>query len=369
MTIDELRSAAAVVRDATEEGENTATRIGQLFLDTVNTLCNVSTNAIKGYVVISSTSDLPTSPTTEQQMKGYLLGTVLYVWVGTGGDTLGGKYQSAQLKGADGAPGEKGDKGESGVHLGDVKLVNNLTEGGEVSALTAEMGKLLYNNFIALFNALGEGAFWSGKPTLNWNVTYAYISSGLVFHLDSLDMGGTSGHWIDSVGGIDFELTDCDTSGKGVKFNGSTSIGKSSASWQYMVSECTIEVCIKIGSRTDWCTVLISNTQGSISFAYSTANSYYINGAGANFPSSAKPMRSDTIQSVSMSKENCMANGSAIPANAEYYCILSSALSIGGRDGNDMFDGTIYDIRVYNRVLSDAERVNNLKVDKYRFNF
>lgn len=143
MTIDELRSAAAVVRDATEEGENTATRIGQLFLDTVNTLCNVSTNAIKGYVVISSTSDLPTSPTTEQQMKGYLLGTVLYVWVGTGGDTLGGKYQSAQLKGADGAPGEKGDKGESGVHLGDVALVNDLTTGGEVSALTAEMGKVL----------------------------------------------------------------------------------------------------------------------------------------------------------------------------------------------------------------------------------
>lgn len=143
MTIDELRSAAAVVRDATEEGENTATRIGQLFLDTVNTLCNVSTNAIKGYVVISSTSDLPTSPTTEQQMKGYLLGTVLYVWVGTGGDTLGGKYQSAQLKGADGAPGEKGDKGESGVHLGDVALVNDLTEGGEESALSAEMGKVL----------------------------------------------------------------------------------------------------------------------------------------------------------------------------------------------------------------------------------
>lgn len=140
MTIDELRSAAAVVRDATEEGENTATRIGQLFLDTVNTLCNVSTNAIKGYVVISSTSDLPTSPTTEQQMKGYLLGTTLYVWVGTGGDTLDGKYQSAQLKGEDGKTGPKGD---SGVHLGDVVLVNDLTTGGEVNALSAEMGKVL----------------------------------------------------------------------------------------------------------------------------------------------------------------------------------------------------------------------------------
>lgn len=140
MTIDELRSAAAVVRDATEEGENTATRIGQLFLDTVNTLCNVSTNAIKGYVVISSTSDLPTSPTTDQQMKGYLLDTTLYVWVGTGGDTLDGKYQSAQLKGED---GEKGEKGDSGVHQGDVVLVNDLTTGGEGNALSAEMGKTL----------------------------------------------------------------------------------------------------------------------------------------------------------------------------------------------------------------------------------
>lgn len=140
MTIDELRSAAAVVRDATEEGENTATRIGQLFLDTVNTLCNVSTNAIKGYVVISSTSDLPTSPTTDQQMKGYLLGTTLYVWVGTGGDTLDGKYQSVQLKGTDGKTGPKGD---SGVHLGDVVLVNDLTTGGEGNALSAEQGKIL----------------------------------------------------------------------------------------------------------------------------------------------------------------------------------------------------------------------------------
>lgn len=152
-TIDELKSAAAVVRDATEEKENTALRIGQLFLDTIETLGDVSTNAIKGYVAISSTSELPTSPTTEQQMKGYLLGTTLYVWVGTGGDTLDGKYQSAQLKGADGAPGEPGPKGESGVHLGDVVLVNDLTTGGEGNALSAEMGKEIKRNYL---NALDE---------------------------------------------------------------------------------------------------------------------------------------------------------------------------------------------------------------------
>lgn len=196
MTIDELRSAAAVVRDATEEGENTATRIGQLFLDMVNTLCDVKTNAIKGYVVISNTSDLPTSPTTEQQMKGYLLGTTLYVWVGTGGDTLDGKYQSAQLKGADGAPGAPGPQGESGVDLGEVAIadnlttndatkvlsakqgyvlkglidnigipvVNDLTTGGTTSALSAEMGKVLGDNLRIEEEAWTQTIKYSSMP-------------------------------------------------------------------------------------------------------------------------------------------------------------------------------------------------------------
>ena len=65
-TINELKSAAAVVRDATEDRENTALRIGQLFLDAIETLGEVSTNAIKGFAVISSTDDLPTNPTSEQ---------------------------------------------------------------------------------------------------------------------------------------------------------------------------------------------------------------------------------------------------------------------------------------------------------------
>lgn len=148
-TIDELKSAAAVVRDATEEHENTALRIGQLLLDTIETLGDVQANAIKGFVAIASTDDLPKSPTAEQQQKGWLLGTVLYVWVGTGGDTLDGKYQSAQLKGEDGKTGEKGD---SGVHLGDVVLVNDLTTGGEGNALSAEMGKVLGSMLGRVFN-------------------------------------------------------------------------------------------------------------------------------------------------------------------------------------------------------------------------
>lgn len=143
-TIEEIKAEAAVVRDATEEGENTALRVGTVMIDMIDTLSeSVSINAIKGYVVIDSTSELPEEPTPEQQQKGYLLNTTLYVYVGEGGDTLDGKYQSAELKGADGAPGPQGPKGDSGVDLGEVVLVNDLTTGGEGSALTAEMGKYL----------------------------------------------------------------------------------------------------------------------------------------------------------------------------------------------------------------------------------
>lgn len=105
-TIDELKSAAAVVRDATEEKENTAMRVGTVLIDMIDTLSeSVSVNAIKGYVAISSTDDLPEDPTTEQQQNAYLLDTTLYVYVGSGGDTLSGKYKSVDMKGAEGSPG------------------------------------------------------------------------------------------------------------------------------------------------------------------------------------------------------------------------------------------------------------------------
>lgn len=143
-TIEELKSEAAVIRDATEEGENTATRVGNALIDMIDTLSeSVSINAIKGYVVIDSTSELPASPTADQQQKGYLLDTTLYVWVGEDGDTLDGKYQSAELQGPAGATGPAGADGHDGVDLGEVVLVDDLTTGGRESALSAEQGKKL----------------------------------------------------------------------------------------------------------------------------------------------------------------------------------------------------------------------------------
>ena len=145
-TIDELKSIAATVRDATEDKENTALRVGQLLVDMIDTLSNLSGESIKGYVSIDSTSELPEDPSASEQMIGYICGTTLYLYVGEGGDTLDGKYQSANLQGPQGQQGPAGADGHDGVDLGQVALVNNLEEGGEEAALTAEMGKQLKSN-------------------------------------------------------------------------------------------------------------------------------------------------------------------------------------------------------------------------------
>lgn len=50
-------------------------------------------------------------------------------------------------------------------------VVNDLTTGGEGVPLSAEMGKVLRQNLMAIYNALGAYAFPNGKPTLNWGST------------------------------------------------------------------------------------------------------------------------------------------------------------------------------------------------------
>lgn len=168
-TIEQIKAEAATVRDATVEKENTAMRVGTVLIDMIDTLSeSVSINAIKGYVVINSTSVLPENPTPEQQQKGYLLDTTLYVYVGEGGDTLDGKYQSAELKGADGqdgAPGPQGPKGDSGVDLGEVVLVNDLTTGGEGSALSAEQGKVIGEMLMTTSETEGAETTMTGSST------------------------------------------------------------------------------------------------------------------------------------------------------------------------------------------------------------
>lgn len=121
-----------------------------------------ATGNLTGYVAKDSVSELPTEKTT----FGYLIGTHLYVYVGTGGDVNNGTYKDCgEFRGPRGEKGEKGEQGEIGPQgetgpqgekgeqgnsgytgaADELKIVNNLTEGGASAALSAEMGKEMNN--------------------------------------------------------------------------------------------------------------------------------------------------------------------------------------------------------------------------------
>lgn len=102
----------------------------------------VGSSVIGGFVALDSIADLPESPSDPH--IGYIIGTHLYVYVGTGGDTADGKYQDCgEFRGPAGERGEPGADGHDGVSLGEVAIVNNLTEGGSNKVLSAEMGKVI----------------------------------------------------------------------------------------------------------------------------------------------------------------------------------------------------------------------------------
>ena len=118
---------------------------------------------LTGFVSVDSIAELPDPG---QPTLGYLVGMDLYLYVGTGGDTLGGKYQDCGplrgpagatgpagsagpqgpqgIQGPEGPQGPQGPQGNTGSSVDyPFTLVNNLTEGGVDKALTAEMGKEL----------------------------------------------------------------------------------------------------------------------------------------------------------------------------------------------------------------------------------
>ncbi len=194
----QLTDLISALRAETEANSVTPERVGYLLQQIVDKLPSASMqlNAIKGYVVISSTSDLPKAPTTEQQMKGYLLGTTLYVYVGEGGDTLEGLYQSVDMKGPKGNPGtplgeteivddldsdapDKVLSARQGKRLKEMigskpfTVVDDLETGGRDVALSAEMGKKLRSYINDVYDEVANG-------TLQWTDKTYYYKTGEV---------------------------------------------------------------------------------------------------------------------------------------------------------------------------------------------
>lgn len=190
----------------------------------------------------------------------------------------------------------------------------------------------------------------------------SYITDGLVFHLDGIDKGETQGAWTDLISGTVFEGTaesqsNCFFFNNTYLSNSSFSLGAN--------SNYTVEICYKETVKQNGVLFCSGNSAtGNIFMApyfsmyLQRGKIYYIDRVIG------------TKYSLSMNNERCLQNLVAKTYNKVGSNYMNSMTNIGcryHRGYNVFFMGYIYSIRVYNRNLTEAEILNNQKVDNKRF--
>ena len=178
-SFSELQTLAIQIRDELNKKKNSAQRVGSALLDIIdNCIQNITDikqklsvfeHACSGFKRVSSEAQLPVTPSQEDLAKGFLVNTSLYLYVGTGGNAVNGRYFNVgDIRGPQGEPGskgetgntgptgEKGEQGNSGVtgDTSDIVVINNLdggeSEEGSIKVLAAEQGKVLNKKYTEL---------------------------------------------------------------------------------------------------------------------------------------------------------------------------------------------------------------------------
>lgn len=178
-SFSELQTLAIQIRDELNKKKNSAQRVGSALLDIIdNCIQNITDikqklsvfeHACSGFKRVSSEAQLPVTPSQEDLAKGFLVNTSLYLYVGTGGNAVNGRYFNVgDIRGPQGEPGSKGETGNTGPTGGkgeqgnsgvtgdtsDIVVINNLdggeSEEGSIKVLAAEQGKVLNKKYTEL---------------------------------------------------------------------------------------------------------------------------------------------------------------------------------------------------------------------------
>lgn len=195
-----------------------------------------------------------------------------------------------------------------------------------------------------------------------------YITDGLIFHLDGAD--ATQDKWVDRIGKIPFNLVNTSkTDDGGVMFTGSRSYGNYAAGLTFPLANCTLEIVYYATSSIASTHLFTPNTDGSIAFGCTVQNVVVIsNSNNANSKIYYVPIVDR--HSVSVNKNNGYADGNALSVYSGTDCwyLRSGGTYIGCRtSGENYFSGVIYQIRVYNRILTEEEILFNQAVDYTRY--
>lgn len=231
---------------------------------------------------------------------------------------------------------------------------------------------------------LGNTLVYSGESPYD---EYGYIKKGMVAHFDGIVKGDTANAWTDLINDIALTMSGTITAtDDGWVFPGTTGafFRKNGYTWQ-SGKQYTSEVCI-IPTSTTAQQMVFATDQGSSSpnnyrpmllldntnNIIRGVNTYSSNGSLWSFTFST-----NTVYTISASQSLAIVNGNKLTLSGSTggrWNMGSQAgyFKISGRRRGSTntlpFKGTIYSIRVYDRDLTEAEVLNNQRVDNERFN-
>lgn len=210
----------------------------------------------------------------------------------------------------------------------------------------------------------------------------AYVQDGLVFQLDGIDKGNVEGAWVDRKAGRQFTLNNCIVNSDNIEFNGTDSeaIDNDNDKFPTVPEDYTIEVVLYYGGGT-----ILTENSSSSSYGSPMMVALYSN---TDFHTIGR--RLYAVEALPEKKYMCLqalAKGSSntIQVNCNGDVL---ALRNGGIIGRDEFTygrasigcvwtdytekaghlfGKVYSIRLYNRLLTEEEKYNNMVVDYMRF--
>ena len=193
-----------------------------------------------------------------------------------------------------------------------------------------------------------------------------YVTDGLVAHFDGIDKGNTSGRWESLVGSAYYTLNTHST----VETNAVVMDGAGVITGTNRVSiggkAGTIEVCAENLAAPGSAIVLNGSASGQICFIIGAAGYGFCINGGSNQWNVTKV----DLFTCSLNKDRCMLNGTVTGTIATNNW-SSYSDTIGGRaSGSNRYYANIriYSIRMYNRLLTEAEMLQNQREDNTRFN-
>ena len=213
----------------------------------------------------------------------------------------------------------------------------------------------------------------------------AYVQDGLVFQLDGIDKGNVEGAWVDRKAGRQFTLNNCIVNSDNIEFNGTDSeaIDNDNYTLPTVPENYTIEVVLYYGGGSGILTQNSATTSyGSPMMVVLYSTAYYFTIGRRLYAVEALPENKYMcLQALAKGQDNTIqvnCNGDVLASRRGNDSIIKNDFFAYGRpsigcvwtsssDRAGQLLGKVYSIRLYNRLLTEEERYNNMVVDYMRF--